>query len=272
MARSRSWFFSGIYGARVTPQGAVLDSTGIAISQVEGDQVCPSLDFDGANSLVVWEGHRSGSDQQDIFGARVTPRGVVLDPSGLVIAHAPLNQNLPAITFDGTGYLVVWQDARSGSNSDIYGTRVTPTGVVFDSGPIVRQPANQDMPALARIAASTVCLVYQGWTDDFCGKSYSTYRTWALMDPNPGVGEMLTTDVRTMKRGATMVRFSLVIPASELTSGTSSVLLDIAGRKALDLHPGANDVRALAPGVYFVRQESDVKHEASGVTKVVLTE
>jgi hypothetical protein len=32
-----------------------------------------------------------------------------------------------------------------------------------------------------------------------------------------------------------------------------TVLLDISGRKVLDLHPGPNDVRALAPGVYFVR-------------------
>jgi len=31
-------------------------------------------------------------------------------------------------------------------------------------------------------------------------------------------------------------------------------LLDISGRKVLDLHPGANDVRALAPGVYFVAE------------------
>jgi hypothetical protein len=30
-------------------------------------------------------------------------------------------------------------------------------------------------------------------------------------------------------------------------------LLDIAGRKVLDLHPGPNDVSRLAPGVYFLR-------------------
>jgi hypothetical protein len=32
----------------------------------------------------------------------------------------------------------------------------------------------------------------------------------------------------------------------------------------MELGPGANDVRALAPGVYFVR------HEPSAVTKVIL--
>jgi len=31
-------------------------------------------------------------------------------------------------------------------------------------------------------------------------------------------------------------------------------LLDITGRKVLDLKPGRNEVRALPAGVYFVRQ------------------
>ena len=50
----------------------------------------------------------------------------------------------------------------------------------------------------------------------------------------------------------------------------ASWLLDISGRNVLDLKPGANDVRALAPGVYFVREASDVEREASRVTKVVV--
>ncbi|MEO0071000.1 MAG: T9SS type A sorting domain-containing protein, partial [candidate division WOR-3 bacterium] len=32
----------------------------------------------------------------------------------------------------------------------------------------------------------------------------------------------------------------------------SSVLFDITGRKVFELMPGANDIRHLAPGVYFV--------------------
>jgi hypothetical protein len=41
-------------------------------------------------------------------------------------------------------------------------------------------------------------------------------------------------------------------------------LLDISGRKVSELHSGVNDMRALAPGVYFVR-------EAQAVRKVVVT-
>jgi hypothetical protein len=55
-----------------------------------------------------------------------------------------------------------------------------------------------------------------------------------------------------------------------LQAGQSVSLLDISGRKVADLHPGANDVRALAPGVYFVRA---VSRELSAVScsKVVIT-
>jgi len=59
--------------------------------------------------------------------------------------------------------------------------------------------------------------------------------------------------------------------SSPLVIHQPSVLLDATGRKVLDLAPGVNDVRALAPGVYFVRQATGVKREPSSVTKVVVT-
>jgi hypothetical protein len=40
----------------------------------------------------------------------------------------------------------------------------------------------------------------------------------------------------------------------------------------LNLHPGANDVRALAPGVYFVREELQASGpKPQAIRKVVLT-
>jgi hypothetical protein len=50
-------------------------------------------------------------------------------------------------------------------------------------------------------------------------------------------------------------------------------LFDACGRKVLDLQPGANDVRGLAPGVYFVRgpKTEDGRPDAA-VRKIILTE
>ncbi len=55
---------------------------------------------------------------------------------------------------------------------------------------------------------------------------------------------------------ATVIRSVLLFEARSERREARGELLDIAGRKVLDLKPGANDVRALAPGVYFVRAAS----------------
>jgi len=70
---------------------------------------------------------------------------------------------------------------------------------------------------------------------------------------------------------ATVVRRVLLFePASGVGRVSKGALLDISGRKVMDLVPGANDVRALTPGVYFVR-EAQAQAQAQAVHKVVLT-
>ena len=66
------------------------------------------------------------------------------------------------------------------------------------------------------------------------------------------------------KPQATVVRGVLCVPPSLLTANSS--LLSIDGRKVLGLKSGANDVRALAPGIYFVREA-----QAQAVRKMVIT-
>jgi len=95
-------------------------------------------------------------------------------------------------------------------------------------------------------------------------------------DAPPGVEETPNGEVRATKDGPTVVRGVLVLDElgtrSELPGRNSvmsrAVLLDASGRKVLDLHPGANDVRALAPGVYFVR-EAQAQAQARAVRKVI---
>ena len=60
-------------------------------------------------------------------------------------------------------------------------------------------------------------------------------------------------------------------PAEDFGSCPKPDLVDATGRAIMSLYPGPNDVRALAPGIYFVRRAYGVGREASSVTKVVLT-
>jgi len=125
-----------IYGARVTPSGQVLNEFSIFVAP--GEQICPSIAFDGTNYFVVWRDTRSGSGpalDTDIYGTRVTPGGVVLDPAGIPISTAPGYQGEPQIIYDGTNYFVVWLDQRNSLsylNNDIYGARIKPDGTLLD--------------------------------------------------------------------------------------------------------------------------------------------
>lgn len=94
----------------------------------------------------------------------------------------------------------------------------------------------------------------------------------SLMTVLSGVAEEPPT-TRKVQPIATIVRGVLFLPESPIANrGSPSVLLDIGGRKVADLHPGANDVRALAPGVYFVRERhAQAQAQAQAVRKVIVT-
>src|SRR5436853_526054 len=77
-----------IYGSRVSATGEVLDPTGIPICTDAGRQTSPRVAFDGERYLVVWEDDReSTTDYQlyQIYGARVSTTGTVLDANGFKI-------------------------------------------------------------------------------------------------------------------------------------------------------------------------------------------
>ena len=50
------------------------------------------------------------------------------------------------------------------------------------------------------------------------------------------------------------VRPALVRGALLIAEQAGATLLDIAGRRVMELKPGENDVRGVAPGVYFVSE------------------
>jgi len=202
----------------------------------------------------------------------------VLDPDGIVISRAAEDQFRPSLAFNGTDFLVVWEDNRGSSNPDIYGAWVSPAGIVAHEGSVVIQEGNQLYPSLAS-TGGRLFLVYQGWVGTIGEKLYNTNRIWGVMNPAPGIEETMDDERVTVDAGPTIVRGVLVLGAvdsrqsaeySRQNTAYRAELLDAAGRKVMDLRLGANDVGRLAPGVYFVRAVS-CKLSAVSCSKVVIT-
>ncbi len=169
---SRSRVSVDIYGTRVLATGAVLDAGGLAINTGANHQINPAVSGKAGGYLVVWQDQRDGSSY-DIYGTSVSVAGVVSHPAGLPISTAAGDQINPAVTANGSDYWVAWQDFRSDSHFDIYGTVVTGSGLVSQPGGIAISTAANDQfnPSLASDGAN--CLAV--WTDKRDGANFAIY-------------------------------------------------------------------------------------------------
>src|SRR5262245_10030743 len=134
-----------IYAARLDASGALVDTTPIAISQGQYNQSAPRVGWNGQSWLVVWMTERQGDRYfHDVVGVRVSPGGVLLDSTPIVIhaAGSSINAYNPwCVSSDGTNWIVLWRDLEAtGSIFTIAGARVAPSGAVLDpSGKTLRQ-------------------------------------------------------------------------------------------------------------------------------------
>ncbi|MCY1079299.1 hypothetical protein [Archangium lansingense] len=126
----RSDLTTDLVGARVEADGPLLDSPPFVISDAPGHQRRADIARADGFAWVVWEDTRRGGS--DIFGARVTEAGTVLDKEGFTLSTAPGEQLSPKVADAGDKSLVVWTDVRSDGRTRIRGTRLTDAGGVVN--------------------------------------------------------------------------------------------------------------------------------------------
>ena len=149
-----------IYGALVTSTGEPVDPAkdGLLISDYTSKYTpwCPAVAFDGTNYLVVWtDAPNPPHNNWDICGALVSTEGAVLDDPGVffITPSWTANQYQPSVAFDGTNYLVVFQDDHRDGSADIYGVRVSTVGEVVHGDEngiaIAAEDGVQEFPSVA---------------------------------------------------------------------------------------------------------------------------
>ena len=275
---------SDVYGTRVSQTGQVLDTNFIPISTAALFQRSPSIAFDGNNFMVVWEDCRNlqwHDNKFDIYGARINQSGIVLDTVNLRISQAPGYQTCPSVEFDGTNYLVVWEDSRSDSSYDIYGAKVKPSGELINTYPIVIQSEHQFEPFLAHGNSDQILIAYSGWTDSINVHPAHVMRIWATFYPFVGIQEtdqnvtIAHLDLNIFPnpcRRRTKIEFSL---GNEISGTKCSIeIFDITGRlmrifpinqcdqnisvKSVYWDGTDNQGRIVSAGMYFCQLKHDM--------------
>ncbi len=178
---------SDIYGTRMSAAGSVLDPFGIAISIADSDQREPTVASDGTDYVVAWRDDRNGA-ASDIYAARVTAAGSVVQPTGFAVSTASGEQSAPEIASNGSDYLVAWTDHR-GAGSDIYASRITAMGGVPDPAGLAvgTHPGDESSPAVASNGADYLVVWEVTWGATAPVQLYAS-RVTALGDVVDGFG------------------------------------------------------------------------------------
>ena len=307
--------YSHIYGARVSAQGTVLDPNGIAICTAFSNQSDAAVVLADSCYLVAWEDERNRQYEFDIYGARVSTAGTILDPGGFRIfggtgtrwypalatngtdvlaawmdgggeydvlatrlshARIPLDTSGifvwaggdPTLTFDGVNWVVLWI-TNPGNECDILGARLDQTGRIVDLFDAAALPGDQQSPTILCGPQRQLLVLYSGWTERVGARVCRAMRIWGKLGPFGAVNDDNNCKDLPATPCATVLGGVLSLSREWSVGGRQPVLLDISGRKVMELHPGPNDVSRFGAGVYFVR--SAVSDVPSAVRKIIVT-
>ena len=264
--RETSSFESDIYGALVTPGGGVVENR-FVVSAAAGDQSYPLVAAGPSCALVAWEDSRQS--RSDLYAARVSADGTVLDTGGFVIAASDDEKHGPCLAADADGFRVVWSRGSYTSDTTTFvAARIDTAGQVTRTGDWFAVPGSYEGHDVAYTGGPELLLLFSWFTDSALGRDYGAFRVWGRFGAVPGI-EQAGGLPRSHRYGASVVRGVLWLPPATGHKPQAACLLDISGRKVKDLGSGANDVSGLAPGVYFVRELSEERAVPS-TTKVVL--
>jgi MYXO-CTERM domain-containing protein len=135
---------SGVYHARVKPDGAVVDPEGVRDFALAIHQTQVGVSFDGTNHLLSWVDIDPESQRPALYAARVGADGVPVDAAAFRVSPGGLfvsGRISPAAGFDGTNHVIAWlsisEDESGYTLLDVIASRVSPAGESLDPAGIL---------------------------------------------------------------------------------------------------------------------------------------
>jgi hypothetical protein len=157
---------SDVYGQAFTT-ALVAAGAEVTVSAELGEQVAPALASDGTSYLAAWQDQRTNGPYQ-IYGARISGAGAVVDPSGLFLSLGTNSERAPTVINGASSWLTLWGDSRA-IGSDIVGVRTAAGGALLDaSAKVISNAAkHQQTPRLAQSASEYLAVWADGRGADF---------------------------------------------------------------------------------------------------------
>jgi hypothetical protein len=239
-----------------------------SIDMGQSFQLAGRFDIDGAGQPhVVADAQHVVCDFSN--GSYVKARTLYTQPDTWGASHSvgsSLQAGGLAISADGRVHAILQAPPPGGERFYAYYAFSSDHGVSWSDPELVNDDTTRDAydPEIAADAAGHAYVVWRDYQHD---------EIWFATNDPVGVAEQPLQQLVGVQPSATIVRNFLLLPEAASHRPQAASLLDISGRRVQELVPGANDVRALAPGVYFVREQPQAaSHKPQAVRKVVLTE
>jgi hypothetical protein len=255
---------------RVNPDGTFTPASNPLLTS--GGAGTPDVAFSGSQYLFVWR-NNSLSNANNYIAGRIMNADGTFATGHFVIAEAAGRQLRPSAGWDGSNFVVVWDDQRNqeaffDERTDVYGARVSPTGAVIDpQGFAIHTGAQGGVTAalLTRsdghaIVASARWAMTPPYDSYRIGTAYVGGSATLGVEPRPGEWELASAAPNPF-RDATTLTFALrrdgrvTLAVHDVRGRVVRTLA--SGERAAGRHVIAWDGRdeagaRVAPGVYLV--------------------
>ncbi|KFZ45136.1 hypothetical protein DS62_12865 [Smithella sp. SC_K08D17] len=219
-----SCYESDIYGQLVTKSSAStagsLNGSNFLLNAgtLPRDSTAPSIAFDGTNYFIAFAEETTFpyyGDVWHLFGQRVSSTGAAL--GGTISINTDANCFLPSVGFDGTNYLISWNDR---TNWDVYGQSITTSGTLSGSAFAIDNDSGNQLGACSGTAVNgkVFCLIDTGFdfSTDTWGDVYGVF-----LDTSASFYSSFTGAGIWQWNGSTWSQLTPSNPTSMVASGTT---------------------------------------------------
>ncbi len=118
---------------RAYPLDAPAATGSILVSAGRNWQSEPAAATNGTQVMVVFEDRRDDKPGSDIYAARISPEGALIDRTAFPLATGAHPQRDAEVAWDGKNFVAVWQEGARG----LVAARIAPDGTVLDRPGVV---------------------------------------------------------------------------------------------------------------------------------------